>query len=126
MRISDWSSDVCSSDLLVVVDALQRHAVDLDLKAGSLGGVEPGQHLLELAPAGDRLELRGIEGVERDVDAAHAGGAQLGGVFAELGGVGGQRELGKIAGFEMPAEAADQPQEEIGRASGRERVCPDG
>src|SRR3546814_6795566 len=32
MRISDWSSDVCSSDLLLVVQArhfrLQRHAAD--------------------------------------------------------------------------------------------------
>src|SRR3546814_9911628 len=27
MRISDWSSDVCSSDLLFVVDAVRRHPV---------------------------------------------------------------------------------------------------
>src|SRR3546814_15408391 len=32
MRISDWSSDVCSSDLL-----FQGGAVDLDAEAGTLG-----------------------------------------------------------------------------------------
>src|SRR3546814_10856782 len=72
MRISDWSSDVCSSDLLVaapgdqvidlvVVDALQRDGVDLHLQAGVLGGGEAVHHLVELAPAGDRLELRSEE-----------------------------------------------------------------
>src|SRR3546814_9948589 len=31
MRISDWSSDVCSSDLLVVVDVVQLQQVLLNL-----------------------------------------------------------------------------------------------
>src|SRR3546814_6808508 len=33
MRISDWSSDVCSSDLAVVIAAMQRllHPIDIEL-----------------------------------------------------------------------------------------------
>src|SRR3546814_7343101 len=30
MRISDWSSDVCSSDLRVDLDALRRHLIDMN------------------------------------------------------------------------------------------------
>src|SRR3546814_19160106 len=33
MRISDWSSDVCSSDLLVAVDARRPHGLDLHIRA---------------------------------------------------------------------------------------------
>src|SRR3546814_8198856 len=36
MRISDWSSDVCSSDLVVVVDRRQLHA-DPHFAGGGLG-----------------------------------------------------------------------------------------
>ncbi len=54
---------------LVVVDALERDRVDLDLQAGRLRGVDAGQHLGEIAPARDRAELVRIERVERDVDA---------------------------------------------------------
>src|SRR3546814_7755678 len=35
MRISDWSSDVCSSDLIANVDFL-RHAADVDGPAGQV------------------------------------------------------------------------------------------
>src|SRR3546814_6544090 len=52
---------------LVIVHALQGHGVDLDLKAGVLGGGQALHHLVELAPAGARLELVGVQGVQRDV-----------------------------------------------------------
>ena len=56
----------------VLVDALERDRVDLDLEAGRLRGIDAGEHLVEVAPAGDGAEFVGIERVERDVDALDA------------------------------------------------------
>ena len=66
---------------LVLVHALERDRVDLDLEPGRLRGVDAGQDLVELAPARDGAELVGIERVERDVDAPDAVTGELGGVF---------------------------------------------
>src|SRR3546814_1640461 len=77
MRISDWSSDVCSSDLLAgdVVDAAGQEV------RGQRGGVLDG-------PDDDALELRllappGRVGLEHDMraglDLGHAIGADLAG-----------------------------------------------
>src|SRR5262245_2286993 len=52
----------------VLVDTLERDGVDFDLEAGGLRGVDPGQHLVELAPARDGAELVGVECIEGDVD----------------------------------------------------------
>ena len=93
---------------LVLVHALQRDGVDLDLQPGRLGGGDAVQHLLEIAPAGDGGEFRRVQRVQRDVQPAHAGVIQLGCVFAELGAVGGQRQLVQPAALQMPAQAADQ------------------
>src|SRR3546814_17072854 len=38
MRISDWSSDVCSSDLLLVAAAHLEHGFGLNVRRGALGG----------------------------------------------------------------------------------------
>src|SRR5213076_306916 len=46
---------------LVLVDPLQRHRVDLDVEAGGARRGDAGEYLVELAPARDRLEFRGIE-----------------------------------------------------------------
>src|SRR3546814_3105135 len=81
MRISDWSSDVCSSDLLVA----RRRAVDHDARAGIDGADIVGK-------AGAR------RAVEDDVDAA-----------------------GHLADLLAPFGIGEQ--QEIGRASCRERVC---
>ena len=67
----------------VLVDALERHRVDLDLETRGLGGVDAGQHLVELAPARHRAELVGVERVERHIDALDAQARELGGVFRE-------------------------------------------
>src|SRR3546814_17049353 len=115
MRISDWSSDVCSSDLvdgaahlrrpiLVVPDDHRRAVAPQDLRPVVQVGL--GDHVegialalgpdremaVELRPAGRREILRDAVGI---------------GPF-----------LGRIA-TRLPRPAIDQ----IGRASGREREC---
>ena len=89
-RPCDHASEIAK---LVLVHALERDRVDLDREAGALRGVDPGQHLVEFAPARDRAELVGIERVERDVDALHAAVRQLARVFRKLRAVGGERQL---------------------------------
>src|SRR3546814_1340194 len=76
MRISDWSSDVCSSDL----------------RAASLRQARP---VTRRPPA----RATGDGSWHLSLDGAHGGGAQ-----------------------QFVAQRVD-PVEEIGRASGRERVC---
>ena len=92
----------------VVVDALQRHGVDLDLEPGLGGGVDAVHHLGEPAPAGDPPELRLVEGVERDVDALHAAVGELAGEAAELAAVGGQRQLVEGARPEVARHGAEE------------------
>ena len=100
---------------LVVVDALQRHGVQLHLAspASALAAKMPSITLSKLAPAGDRLELVGIQRVDRDVDPAHArDGMQLLGEARQLAAVGGQRQLFERAVGrhvrQPPAQALDQ------------------
>src|SRR3546814_7712873 len=65
MRISDWSSDVCSSDLVdVAIVALQRDEYGVGA-AEILVVLQEGLHVRmllrhHLQPAGTRLELRGL------------------------------------------------------------------
>src|SRR3546814_14924469 len=66
MRISDWSSDVCSSDLDVGLHEAHAHVVEL------------------LVAAGD------VEHVLVDVDTDHFGGTAHRGVHAEAHGVAAQ------------------------------------
>src|SRR3546814_17418666 len=103
MRISDWSSDVCSSDL--VQEALAAVVVDQQLADRLLHavGVLRGEllavvhHLRQLAAIGGagtgEHELRAVAVAARDFQDG-AGGVQV-----------------------------DPNAEEIGRASWRERVC---
>src|SRR3546814_2590128 len=51
MRISDWSSDVCSSDLQEIVDAISRQAAELDY-APSFQIGHPNSFLAATAVAG--------------------------------------------------------------------------
>ena len=92
----------------VLVDALERDGVDLDLQAGGLRSVDPGEHLAEIAPARDRAEFIGVERVERNVDALDAVRPELGGVFGQLRAVGRQREFVERAGANMTRQRADQ------------------
>src|SRR3546814_17825575 len=101
MRISDWSSDVCSSDLLIDIDveylrctaiaecvALVIAVAALRLQVPSIAHERV--HLLIAIECGGPA----VESAQRDI----------------LGNVRG------IPGLELAAR-------EIGRASGRERVC---
>src|SRR3546814_19365526 len=77
MRISDWSSDVCSSDLLAPLGQAFKHLMPLlrrhddpvaDLLDGALAADAPAGAVVELAhadaggarPAGDRSEERRV------------------------------------------------------------------
>src|SRR3546814_2328035 len=73
MRISDWSSDVCSSDLLGAADHLAhrigqpRHGLDADSKRLEPGGIE--QQAIEQGIAqpalAARIEIARIRGKDR-------------------------------------------------------------
>src|SRR3546814_1107134 len=103
MRISDWSSDVCSSDLAapIAIGALQRHAVDHLLAAG---GAHP---FKRAADSGKRIAVVGAgpAGLAFAHRAAMLGHAVS--VFDAKPKPGGPNEYGL----------------EIGRASCRESVC---
>src|SRR3546814_8200583 len=62
MRISDWSSDVCSSDLLLQVGFHRRQHVRVLQLAGEIAAIEAGGavHLAERG-GGRRLVLEGLE-----------------------------------------------------------------
>ena len=49
---------------LILVGTLQGHGVDLDLEAGSVGGIETLHDSREISPAGDGAEAVGLQGVE--------------------------------------------------------------
>src|SRR3546814_20974230 len=65
MRISDWSSDVCSSDLLVVLDRPEDGRAEQAVALGLEGAVVDGLGLLDFAkrPRADQVR-RG----QRDLD----------------------------------------------------------
>ena len=86
---------------------LSATALIFTARPGGLRGIDPGQHLVELAPARDRAELVRVERVERDVDALHAAVGELGGVFRQLRAVGGERQLVEPVA-EMARERAHQ------------------
>src|SRR3546814_15602000 len=101
MRISDWSSDVCSSDLLAE-DGAADDVAD--------GAVRRAPHLLqaELLDAA----LVGGDGRALDADAVLLDG---------VGGVDGDLVVGLVA--LLDGEVVVLQVHEIGRASCRERVC---
>ena len=58
----------------IVVDALERHDVELDLEPCTLRRIDALQNPVELAPPRDRRELGGIERIEGYVDALYPSG----------------------------------------------------
>src|SRR3546814_3625120 len=95
MRISDWSSDVCSSDL---VDQITAKVMAGDWTAGqSLPSIR------ELAAA-SRVSVITVRRAYEELERA--------GVIATRQGKGS-----------VVAERSDLPTAQIGRASCRERVC---
>src|SRR3546814_17028481 len=119
MRISDWSSDVCSSDLAVRRPAAARGAGGDRLPAAADGAIVRGG-------AGDGGGAG--RGIARRKAARHRG---VGAWRAERakwnrrrGGEGdGSRDQGTGGGRRGRGQG---PRHEVGRASGRERGGPDG
>src|SRR3546814_13566023 len=52
MRISDWSSDVCSSDLTIVEEIAERHAAGQQIIIVSSGAIALGARRLKLPKGG--------------------------------------------------------------------------
>src|SRR3546814_1451805 len=87
MRISDWSSDVCSSDLAPADDAFAQRG------SGHEGGaVEAAGHLAGRVERWDRLAVD-VENLHGAVD----GDAAIGGDDGAGGGIGVERRLGDLA-----------------------------
>src|SRR3546814_8824168 len=129
MRISDWSSDVCSSDLLrrevvAVARVLLVAAGDVGLE----GGGERQQHFRV-----DRADLatapRGGAGAAEDH--ARRGQRVVGDGKVLLAEIAADEQAGAAAAHFEPVVEGDVAERflggevaEIGRASCRERVCP--
>src|SRR3546814_16026646 len=110
MRISDWSSDVCSSDLLSITkQSLGRVLHDLQergLVESRVGASDRRQRLLRLSPAGEALERELYEQLRTGVADAYRRAGQSAG-----------------AGFWTVLEGLiPEDEREIGSASCRERV----
>src|SRR3546814_15820974 len=110
MRISDWSSDVCSSDLLderlpTVVEGAER----------SPGSLVTADGIVEMK-AVDRQALR-----DRCGRGSLLGGLTQCDQLVRGIGPGPRRHRGARGGRKL--EVVAPPVGQIGRASGRERVC---
>src|SRR3546814_15846904 len=113
MRISDWSSDVCSSDLLharlgVPFEKIRLLQGDSDelIAGGGTGGSK------SIMASGAAI----VEASDKVIEA----GKRIAGHLLEAAVPDIEFRAGRfpIAGTDRPIE--------IGRASRRERVCPDG
>src|SRR3546814_14564483 len=113
MRISDWSSDVCSSDLALVRLRLAP-ATDLSSDLPDL--------LLVIAGDLDRRVIRGLDldpFGDRKVDIMAVAKLQLQITTLSI------RTIADASDFQNLGEAfGHASNQEIGRASCRERVCP--
>ena len=91
----------------VLVMALERHGVDLDVEASLRRGLDAVQDLGQFAPAGDAPEKFGVECIQRDIDASHAGIGKALRIAGELAAIGGERDfLQPIA--DPPAQPFEQ------------------
>src|SRR3546814_17198520 len=105
MRISDWSSDVCSSDLVTLIefDSQLRADAVLQRKLASLPNVRIITSALTTEVLGDGTKVTGLAYKDRNKDELHQ--VELEGVFVQIGLVPNTEWL------------------KIGRAPCRERVC---
>src|SRR3546814_15474796 len=109
MRISDWSSDVCSSDLVLPVHlaGLAADSYRLYLPVACLGRFVRHPHLAEHQAGADAADsdFRGAAGIVRredsDVAGAHlAARCARRGAHGRLGGAGGPRSEERRVGKE--------------------------
>src|SRR3546814_4214557 len=102
VRISDWSSDVCSSDLVV----------DTNLKGAWLMARAVAEHMTRLGHAGSIINMASVLGL--------AGAAQIPAYCASKGGL---VNLTRALAVEWAREGIRVNAIEIGRAPCRARVC---
>src|SRR3546814_19769052 len=125
MRISDWSSDVCSSDLEITPE-------DLDGEhANQWKEAEEEALLLELGPESDRLH----EQIKARIKTKEEPWVLVGGPPCQAYSLAGRVKNKKKAGYVPEEDIRHYLYREylqilsafaqIGRASGRERVCQD-
>src|SRR3546814_12889444 len=122
MRISDWSSDVCSSDLLAQID-LDNTVVRAPI-AGVVGNrqvrigrlVAPGAPLLDIVPVNDVWLIANFK--ETQVANIHPGRR----VRVSIDGYPNQTFDGVVDSF-SPGSGSAFSLLQIGRASCRERGC---
>src|SRR3546814_15265197 len=106
MRISDWSSDVCSSDLMAIVVVDPRRTMT----------AEAADLHLALKPGTDVALFNGL--------LAHLAASQASdGAFIAQHTAGLDAALAALDGAGLAETAAVTGLPEIGRASCRERVC---
>ena len=77
----------------MLIHALQRDSIDLDGKAGGLGGENAIQSLFNFAPARDSGESIRIQSIKRDIDAPDTGREKLIRIAHQLRAIGGQRQF---------------------------------
>src|SRR3546814_15289135 len=122
MRISDWSSDVCSSDLAAVLSALDSIAWTFNIRGQDVART-PVALAFALVHADGTADLYIDEAKLDDDVRAHLGNAVR--VHPKLDFVNGLAGLSGKTVVVDPASAVTAIFErlEIGRASCRERVC---
>src|SRR3546814_16290217 len=123
MRISDWSSDVCSSDLTKIADMFFAPPGRRDSQGiGRTYGEAVETHAQSRLNALARI-LEPFRSMRR-ADAEQAL-MQIGRLIRSGKAVAGQRNIDNaaIAISKLLREELDYRRKEIGRASGRERVC---
>src|SRR3546814_17841747 len=119
MRISDWSSDVCSSDLVEFArDALAVFVVDV----AGLGEAELARGPVQQLRAQARFEFLHLAADGGLGQAQGPGGGDETALLDHLDEDEGVVEISGHGGAPNWCLGIG-PSEEIGRASGRERVC---
>ncbi len=103
----------------VLVDAFQRHGVQLDLQPRRHGCGDPFEHLAQRIAPGQCGKLRPVERIERHIHPPHPGLGQRLGVLCQLRAVGGQRQFVQT----MPQPAA-QRAEQINDVTPHQRFAP--
>src|SRR5690606_9183772 len=71
----------------------ERYAIQFDRQASALRGFYPGQHLADIAEAGEAAEALRLQAVQADVDPLNASVFDCLGVFRQASAVGGQAQF---------------------------------
>src|SRR3546814_12055226 len=129
MRISDWSSDVCSSDLRQNLDAIRARGLEIDASFSH----GPWSFAASYAYADSRVRASGaalaLDGLRPAQTPRHQGSATIGwrgegGLTASVTGRYVSRQFEDDVNVRRLDDALTFDAAQIGRASFRERACP--